>query len=891
VVGQSIAHYHVQAKIGMGGMGEVYRATDSRLGRDVALKLLPEKFARDTEHMARFEREAKVLASLNHPNIASIYGLEESNGARALVMELVEGVTLAERIKGGPLPLDEALPVAKQIAEGLEYAHERGIIHRDLKPSNVKVRPDGQVKILDFGLAKAFEGETSEEEIENSPTISAVATRIGVLLGTAAYMSPEQARGKRVDRRADIWAFGCVLYEMLTGREAFAGETTSDTLACVIRAEPDWSSIPTSVPPRIRELLRRCLQKDAKQRLRDIGDARITIEEALSGTPQEAEVLQAGTVQPIWRRLLPWAAGILLAALASAGVWELRPRGPVGQIVHFSFAPPAGDSLVFLPSGHTSLGISPDGTNVAFRVWHGGTSQLYLRRMDQSEATLLKGTEDGGAPFFSPDGQWVGFFADGKLKKISVLGGAPVTLCDAPNARGGAWTPDGTIIFAPSTVSGLMRVSATGGTPQPFTRLDSSKNETTHRWPQVLPGAKAVVYASGIEFNSATIAVASLKSGGAKTLAIRGGYPRYVTGGYLVFERQEGLYAVSFDLEKLEVTGSPFPVLQVQAAPQDGVAGFAVSETGSLVYVPPGETITKLAWVNRKGVLEPLEAPGRDYLLLRLTPDGKRVVMAIREKGFVDIWMYDIGRGALTRLTFGAGDNFSPVFSPDGLRIAFLRLKDAKFSILAKPADGSGSEETLLPPQSVRSSPVSWSPDGKFLAYVQIDRTGKREIWVLPLEGERKPQLVLTSQFDNYTAIFSPDGRFLAYISDENGRDEVYVMPFRNGSAKWQISTNGTSSGPVWERDGKQLFYPESGNIMGVDIATQPTFHASIPRVIVPAKAMGNLPSGPLGFNVSPDGQRFLIRQQSNEGAQTTQINVILNWSEELRRRGASGKD
>jgi serine/threonine protein kinase/Tol biopolymer transport system component len=891
VVGQSIAHYHVQAKIGVGGMGEVYRATDSRLGRDVALKLLPEKFARDTERMARFEREAKVLASLNHPNIASIYGLEESNGARALVMELVEGVTLAERIKGGPLPLDEALPIAKQIAEGLEYAHEHGIIHRDLKPSNVKVRPDGQVKILDFGLAKAFEGEASEEEIENSPTLSAVATRMGVLLGTAAYMSPEQARGKRVDRRADIWAFGCVLYEMLTGREAFGGDTTSDILASVIRAEPDWTRLPASVPPRVRELLRRCLQKDPKQRLRDIGDARITIEEALSGTPQEVEVLQAGTVQRVWRRLLPWAAGILLAALASAGVWELRPRGPVRQIVHFSFAPPAGDSLVFLPSGHTSLAISPDGTNVAFRVWHGGTSQLYLRRMDQSEATLLKGTEDGGAPFFSPDGQWVGFFADGKLKKISVLGGAPVTLCDAPNARGGAWTPDDTIIFAPSTVSGLMRVSATGGTPQPFTLLDSSKNETTHRWPQVLPGAKAVVYASGIEFNSATIAVASLKSGGAKTLAIRGGYPRYITGGYLVFERQEGLYAVPFDLEKLEVTGSPFPVLQVQAAPQDGVAGFAVSETGSLVYVPPGETITKLAWVNRKGVLEPLEAPGRDYLLLRLTPDGKRVVMAIREKGFVDIWMYDIERGTLTRLTFGAGDNFSPVFSPDGQRIAFLRLKDAKFSILAKPADGSGSEETLLPPQSVRSSPASWSPDGKFLAYVQIDRTGKREIWVLPLEGERKPQLVLASQFDNYTAIFSPDGRFLAYSSDENGRDEVYVMPFRNGSAKWQISTNGTSGSPVWERDGKQLFYPESGNIMGVDIATQPTFHASTPRVIVPAKAMGNLPSGPLGFNVSPDGQRFLIRQQSNEGAQTTQINVILNWSEELRRRSASGKD
>ena len=869
-------------------MGEVYRATDSRLGRDVALKLLPEKFARDTERMARFKREAKVLASLNHPNIASIYGLEESNGARVLVMELVEGVTLADRIKGGPLALDEALPIAKQIAEGFEYAHEHGIIHRDLKPSNVKVRPDGQVKILDFGLAKAFEGETTEEEIENSPTLSAVATRVGVLLGTAAYMSPEQARGKRVDRRADIWAFGCVLYEMLTGREAFRGETTSDILASVIRAEPDWSSIPTSVPPRIRDLLRRCLQKDPKQRLRDIGDARIAVEEVLSGAPQETAGAQSAYLGlPVWRRAVPWAAGILLAALASAAVWELRPRGPVGQIVHFSFTPPAGHSLVAQPSGSTGLAISPDGTSIAFVVEPFGTSQLYLRRMDQSEATLLKGTEGGDAPFFSPDGQWVGFFADGKLKKISVLGGTPVTLCDAPIGRGGTWTPDDIIIFAHGTGSGLMRVSATGGTPQPFTRLDSTKDEITHRWPQVLPGAKAVVYAIGIEFNSATIAVASLKSGAAKTLAIQGGYPRYITEGYLVFERQEGLYAVAFDLERLEVTGSPFLVLQVQAAPQAGVAGYAVSETGSLVYIPPVETIAKLAWVSRQGVLVPLQAPGRDYLVLRLSPDGKRVLMVIREKGFADIWIYDIQRGTLTRLTFGAGDNFSPVFSPDGQRIAFLRLKDANFSILTKPADGSGSEETLLPPQSVRSTPFSWSPDGKFLAYVRRS-TGLGEIWVLPLEGERKPQIVLANQFDNLTPIFSPDGRFLAYLSDENGRDEVYVMPFRNGSAKWQISTNGASAPPVWQRDGKQLFYPESGNIMGVDIATQPTFHASTPKVIVPAKTMGNFPSGPFGFNISPDGQRFLIRQQ---GAQTAQINVILNWTEELRRRSSSGKN
>ena len=539
-----------------------------------------------------------------------------------------------------------------------------------------------------------------------------------------------------------------------------------------------------------------------------------------------------------------------------------------------------------MQSGYTSLAISPDGTAVVFIAWHGGTSQLYLRRMDQSEATPLKGTEEGDAPFFSPDGQWVGFFADGKLKKIPVLGGTPVTLCDAPNPRGGTWTSDDTIIFAPSTVSGLMRVPAAGGTPQPFTRLDSSKGEITHRWPQVLPGGKAVVYASGIEFNSATIAVASLKSGAAKTLAIEGGYPRYIAGGYLVFERQEGLYAVPFDLERLEVTGSPFPVLQVLAAPGSGVAGFAVSATGSLVYVPPVETFSKLAWVDRRGVLESLGAPTRNYGATRLSPDGKRVVMMIREKGFPDIWIYDIRRGTLTRLTFGAGDNAGPVFSPDGQRIACLRLKDGNFSILAKPADGSGSEETLLPPQSFRSTPWSWSPDGKFLAYVRRS-AGKGEIWVLPLEGERKPQLVLANQFDNVNPQFSPDGRFLAYMSNENGRYELYVMPFRNGSGKWQISTNG-SNGTHWQLDGKQLFYMESGNIMGVDIATQPSFHASTPRVIVPPKGRETVAAF---FDVSPDGQRFLIHQQTSEAAQTAQINVILNWSEELRRRSSSGKN
>jgi serine/threonine-protein kinase len=892
MIAQTIAHYRIQVKIGAGGMGEVYRATDTRLGRDVAIKVLPEALARDVERMARFEREAKLLASVNHPNIASIYGLEESNGIRALVMELVEGVTLAERIKREPLPLVEALPIGKQIAEALEYAHERGIIHRDLKPSNVMLRRDGQVKVLDFGMAKALEGETSEEETENSPTLSAMATRAGVLLGTAAYMSPEQAQGKRVDRRADIWAFGCVLYEMLTCREAFGGETTSDILAGVIRAEPDWSCIPASTPPRIRELLRRCLQKDPKRRLRDIGEARISIEEVLSGASQEASGFYAGAVSPAtWRRAAPWATGILLAAVVGVAVWELRPRPPAPEVVQFSFGPPAGDSLDFR-GGATTLAISRDGAETAFIGMHGGTSQLYIRRMDRPEVTPLKGTDNGFFPFFSPDGQWVGFFGDGKLKKVSILGGTPVTVGDALAPRGATWTADDAIIFAPGNDTGLMRVSAGGGTPQPFTKLDSSKNETTHRWPQALPGGKAVVYASSGTpngFDNYAIAVANLKSDEVKILPLRGAYPRYIPG-YMVFQRLEGLFAAPFDLQTLKTMGSPFPVLQVLAMQEIGAAAFDVSETGSLVYIPAGAITGKLAWVDRRGVLESLGAPTRDYIGARLSPDGKRIVVIIPEGGMRHLWVYDIVRGSLTRLTYGDSDNVGPTWSPDGLRIAFLSRKEGTWTTVMKSADGSGREEVLMSMERFHGAPSSWSPDGKFLAGTRRGENGRWQTWVLPLGGEPKPQILLANQFDNAWSQFSPDGKYLAYLSNESGRNEVYVIPFGNGSGKWQISTGG-SNGSVWGRDGKQLFYRESGNIMGVDIAIQPTFHASTPRVIVPAKALPNLPSGLGGFDVSPDGQRFLIHQQSSEAGQNAQINVVLNWNEELRRLSASGKN
>jgi WD40 repeat protein len=671
MLAQTIAHYRIQAKIGAGGMGEVYRATDTRLSRDVAIKVLPEALARDAERMARFEREAKVLASLNHPNIASIYGIEESNGAHALVMELVEGLTLAERIKQGRLHLDEALPIARQIAEGLEYAHERGIIHRDLKPSNVKLTPDGQVKVLDFGLAKALEGESTEEEIQNSPTLSAAATREGVLLGTAAYMSPEQARGKRVDRRADIWAFGCVLYEMLTGLGPFSGETTSDILACVIRAEPDWSAVPGSVPLRIRELLRRCLQKHPKQRLRDIGEAQVAIEEVLSGSSTAEASLGVALKQQSWHQRIPsvlLAAGFVLVAVGvglTTRYWHLAPLpGPVSRFA-FAIPAPVEQSAVWVVGGFPfadfpDVDVSPDGTEIAYLASDGKTTRVFLRRMDGLEASPLSGTQGALSPFFSPDGQWIGFFADGKLKKVSVRGGEPVTLCEAPINRGASWGRDDLIVFSPTLFAGLMRISANGGSPELLASPDTSKGERSYRWPQILPGGKSVLFviaeAKDIGFfTHAKIAVERLDTHERKILPIEGTYPRFSPSGHLLFAREGRVFAVQFDAHRLEVTGPAMPVLDgVKTSPNSGETSFTISDTGSLVYLPQSNSGAEgnLVWVDRKNQVQALAAPSRRYSSPAISPDGQRLALSIFSGNNVDIWVYEIPHGTLTRLTY-----------------------------------------------------------------------------------------------------------------------------------------------------------------------------------------------------------------------------------------------
>jgi serine/threonine-protein kinase len=896
LTGSRLGPYEIRSAIGAGGMGEVYRARDTKLGRDVAIKVLPEAFARDAERMARFQREAKVLASLNHPNIASIYGLEDSGSTRALVMELVEGPTLADRIKAGPIPVDEAVRIAKQTADALEYAHERGVIHRDLKPANVKVTNDDAVKVLDFGLAKALEDDPSSIDISTSPTISRMATMQGVLLGTAAYMSPEQAKGRSVDRRADIWSFGCVLYEMLTGKVAFPGESVTDTLATVIRAEPDWSLLSASTPMRVRVLLQRCLQKDPKQRLRDIGDARISLDEVLSGVPEAAPSLVAVESSPR-RRWLWMACGIaaLLIVGAATGftVWNLKPSAgkPVSRTV---INLPPGDQLAALD--FPAIAISPDGTQLAYVAIHSGTRQIYLRALDSLEAKPVAGTEGARSPFFSHDGQWLGFFASGNLKKISVSGGAAV-IVDSVTAtpRGASWSSTGTIAFTPSATSPLQQVSDAGGASQPLTQFD--RGETGHRWPDFLPGGQAVLFATSGA--NPQIAVQSLRSGERRNFAPGGTSPRYAASGHLIYAQGGNLMGAAFDARRLQVTGSAVPVLQGVVQLPSGGCQYGLSTTGSLIYVPGGaQTLApqeRLVWVGRSGAEQALAAPPHNYIQPRLSPDGKRLAVAIAEQE-TQIWLYDLSRDTLTRLTFGGSTNGAPAWTPDGKRIAFTSSKEGQLNIFWELADGSGGLERLAASANT-NVPVSFSPDGQLLAYVEINPTTSADVWVLRLrepsagsEQGRKAQPFLQTSSNETNAMFSSDGHWLAYVSDESGRNEVYVQPYPGPGGKYQVSTEGGTE-PVWNRNGKELFYRSGDKMMAVGVATQPSFSMGKPRMLFQGPYAQSPFPAPF-YDVSPDGQRFLMVKPPEQTASSslTQIVVVLNWTEELKRLVPTGK-
>jgi len=889
--GTKLGSYELLAQIGAGGMGEVYKAHDTKLGRDVAIKILPEAFAHDPERLSRFQREAKMLAALNHPNIATIYGLEQSNGTSYLVMELVSGETLAEGIKReGAVPVGDALAICKQIAVALEAAHEKGIIHRDLKPANVKVTPEGKVKVLDFGLAKAFAGETADSNPSQSPTLSAVATMQGVLLGTAAYMSPEQARGKAVDKRTDIWAFGCVLYELLTGKQAFAGDDITDILAAVVRAEPDWRALPPATPVKIRDLLRRCLQKDKTLRMQAAGDARIEIQEVLTA-PRDS----GATVAPLESRSrLPRVVATAVFAIAALALAALlwRSSRPAELKPVLSFDVDLGPEVSLgSPIGADAI-LSPDGT----RMVYVSQEKLFTRRLDQPKATELAGTEGAFAPFFSPDGQWVAFFAGGKLKKISVEGGAPGVLCDAPFGMGGSWGENGNIIAALNIPAALSRIPSTGGTPTPLTEL--AQGEISHRWPQILPRGDAVLFTSGA-FGNFNIEVMSLKDRRRKTLQRGGTFGRYLAtsdgAGHLVYINNGTLFAVAFDLKALEVRGTPVPLLeQVAYKPDFGSAQFDFSHTGMLLYRSGGSVGSgqvTVQWLDSEGKTQPLLAKPGAYTRPRLSPDGQRLALDIPEGSSRDIWIYEWQRDIMTRLTFNAGGAaaLEPVWSPDGRYIAF----GGTGGIFWTRSDGGGKPEPLTQSNNLQA-PYSFTPDGKRLS-MELSGSSGSGLWTIPLENDGnglkagKPELFLQDSFDDHNPMFSPDGHWLAYTSNESGTYQVYVRAFPGKGGKWQISNTGGSY-PAWSHNGRELFFRSDDNrIMVVAYTVKgDSFVADKPRVWSekPLADLGIV--GNTSYDLAPDGKRIVaLMPVEAPGAQQAQNHVIFleNFFDELRRK------
>lgn len=900
--GAKLGPYEIVSPIGAGAMGEVYRARDPKLRRDVAIKVIPPAFVNVPHRLARFQREARLLASLNHPNIAAIYGFEDSDGAHALVMELVEGPTLADRIAQGPIPVDETLPIAKQIAEGLEYAHEHGIVHRDLKPANIKAAPDGTVKILDFGLGKAMETELSPSNMGDSPTVSQMATQEGALLGTATYMSPEQAKARPADRRADIWAFGCVLYEMLTGELAFPGETMSETLAAVLNNEPDWTQLPAATPLPVRLLLRRCLQKDLRQRLQAMGDARIAIEEYLAN-PNDASLSTSAAVAsalPLWRRALPWALAALLALAFAVSLFALL-RAPAAS------APSATNldldmGKLSLAEGYGShVVISPDGRKVVFLATKSGsqTQQLYLRSLDGESITPLPGTQGAQMPFFSPDGQWVGFSANGKLEKVPLSGRLPVTLCDISGNNGAAatWADNGSIYF--TLWDGVKRIPEGGGTPQPVAAAPDP-DKLGYVWISSLPGSRGLLLtAVNTSFSEYDIDVLSLETGKSKRLIENGSWPRYLPTGQIIYEQYSsvgggftgGLLAVPFDLKSLAVTGSPIPVMEGVAPGPIGGGRYDVAVDGTLVYYPglgtTNLTDKRLAWLDSKGKVEPLPAPQGNYSNLAISPDGKRAAVTKTTGSSQDIYIYDLSRNTMQRLTF-EGRNDDAVFTPDGSQVIYSSA-DAKGGVgnlWMRAADGSGNAERITTSKFPQMA-SSVSPDGKLIAYMQMNPKTSYDIYVMPLEGDRKPQGFLRMPSMQLLPKFSPDGKLFAYFSNESGPFQIYVQAFPGPGGKHQISTGGAHN-PVWSRNGKKLYYEQGDNLMEVDVTTRPTFSAGTPRL---AGANLGITQAAQNFAVAPDG-RILIAQRIQQSQQSQQENpplhVVLYFATEVQNRVAA---
>jgi serine/threonine-protein kinase len=774
MIGSSFSHYKVTSKLGEGGMGEVWRAEDTKLGRDVALKMLPDLFAQDGERLARFEREARVLASLSHPNIAGIHGLEEVDGKRFLVMELVEGESLAERIQQGPVPVEEAVRIASKIAEAVESAHEKGVVHRDLKPANVNITPEGNVKVLDFGLAKALapdpiSGDNIDQDLSLSPTITQAMTGLGVLLGTAGYMSPEQARGKPVDRRADIWSFGCILYEMLTGQRLFTGETATDVIGAVVHKEPDLDELSSKVPVRIRRLLDRCLQKDANQRLQSIGEARIALQEWLENP--EAEPVSVTSGRPGW---LIWAAAAAAGLIGLVvGAFFLGSSDQVPQLVQ-RFTVQLSEEPLFGGRGAAAVP-SPDGRYLAYATVSSGTGSMYLRPLDQLDSPQVATGQSRDWPhnaFFSPDSQWLGYFV-GELKKMPVTGGSPITLAETDMPRGGSWSTDGRIVFAAESGVGLSIVPAAGGDVEILTEVKEGEGFSSHRYPQWLPGDRAVIF-TAVDATGTRLEIVEVESGDRRVLHEGGFYGRYVPTGHVLFVDGDAVFAMPFDPDRLERTGSPMPVLEgVASFPPGGQAQYHVSDTGLLVYRPGTDELAPftISWADRSGDLENLWDDEGIYGTPRLSPDGRRLAVSVQRGDDWDVWVYDIERDVATRLTFESGYDADPVWSPDGRYVAFCSDRDdGQITTYRTRSDGTGEAERLIEPGKLEfPAPLSYSPDGSRLIVTSPGPNGSDDLFFLPADGKGEPEPYLSTPFDEGEGYFSPDGRWIAYRSNETG--------------------------------------------------------------------------------------------------------------------------
>jgi serine/threonine-protein kinase len=881
-----LGDYELLAPLGAGGMGEVWRALDTRLGREVALKLLPDSLADDAARLSRFEREAKLLAAVRHPGIATLLAVERVDGRPFLVLELIEGPTLADRLQRGALPWKEAVEISRHIADALEAAHEKGVVHRDVKPSNVKVSTDDQVKLLDFGLGKAVGAKSVESEAALSTETSP--TEIGTIFGTAPYMSPEQARGEAVDARTDIWAFGCVLYEMVTGTRAFHGRTPADVIARILEHEPDWTVLPPDVPPLVISVVKRCLAKDRSRRLHAIADARIELEEALTTYPFAA----AGR-----RYSRPWlwigATAALTAAAAGAAWMAARRSSPArGETVRLNVAP-APEAALSTDSGRPVIALSPDGRSLVYAAEGGG---LYLRRLDGVEARLLAGTDGGVHPFFSADGRWVGFVAGGKLYKVSVDGGAPRPIADAPDMRGASWGEDGHIIFAPDPIGGLFRVSAEGGTPEKLTEPRRDIAEHSHRWPQVLPGGASVLFTIwplNLRVQDARIAILSVKTGQQNVIVHGGTHARYLPSGHLVYGSLGTLFAAPFDIGRLEVSGPAVPVVEdvrmaARASSGDrgwsgtGIAQFTVSATGTLGYVTPRERprTTQLLWIDRSGSAEVISPERKPFRHPSLSPDGRRLAVSIDEAdGGTNLWIHDRDRRTWSQLTLGKNDDF-PSWSPRGDLLAFSSNRSGLTNLFVMPGEGG-------PPRQVAFSDVQtqvatgWSPDGRKILFRHQNRGNDWDLSEVSLADGRIRSLVLARGYQG-GARLSPDGRWMTYVSSESGRAEVCVRPYDGRDAKWTVSAEGGFA-PRWGPDGSELIFVSersgSYSVLAVPVTTATSFRPGVPRLLFERHG------DQYGFDAAGDGQHFVVAEDAEAVAERRQIVIVPDWFDELRAK------